>query len=242
MEQHLGRAGFGVTLGAVGIALVVPLRLLPRGLSTAAGPANGVTRVNWLATSVLFLATTVAWLLYGGTYAFAESKAVEVGMSSSVLGATLSFSTLLAIPGSILASLLGTRYTRTIPLVAVMLVAGAAYYLILGATRPAGLLAGLVTYGCMQMFLTTYIYGSGAALDPNGRVAAALTGYSLIPYALGSGVFGSLSHGDRLTVLAGPVVLVQLVAILIIVPVALWLDLAKRRQNRLSAATAVVEA
>jgi MFS family permease len=182
-----------------------------------------------LATIALFLSTTLAFLYYGGVYAFAEPKAAEVGLDAKILGAILSASSLLAIPGSVLAGALGTRYGRSAPLIGVMVIAALSYYLVLGATSAFELFAGLVIYGVMQMFLNTYIYGTGAALDATGRVAAALQGYALLPYAFGSGVLASLSHGEALTTLAVPSVVFQIIAIAIILPVALWLDLRNRR-------------
>lgn len=51
----------------------------------------------------------------------------------------------------------------------------------------------------MYMFTITFVLGLGVALDSRGRVAIAANGYLLIPYSLGSVLFGLAGVGNVTT-------------------------------------------
>jgi hypothetical protein len=55
-------------------------------------------------------------------------------------------------------------------------------------------------------------------------VAAALQGYSLVPYALGAALFGTLGNDGNLARLAIPSIAINIVAALILVPLLIRLD------------------
>ena len=89
---------------------------------------------------------------------------------------------------------------------------------------PARYVPGLLLFGFVQLALNSYFFGLAAALDRSGRWAAALQGYSLIPYALGPGLFGSLLHGGKLSSLAWPAVGVNLLGLALLSPVLIRLE------------------
>ncbi|WP_447725853.1 MFS transporter [Sphingomonas koreensis] len=194
-----------------------------------AGPeAGSVAPVNWAWVLLLVLVMTISQPLYGGVYGFSERKAVEVGLGSVEVGVVLSVSTLLCIIGSLCVAAIGTRYGRLIPTVVVMALATVAYGLTLRATDPTAFIIGFLIFGFMQLAMNSYFFGLASALDRDGKVAALLQGYSLIPYALGTGIFGSLTKGGALTSLALPAVAINLIATILLLPILIALD----RQNR----------
>ena len=92
------------------------------------------------------------------------------------------------------------------------------YVLTLQATGPTGYIIGFLIFGFIQLAMNSYTFGLASALDRTGHVAALLQGYSLVPYALGAGLFGSLSQGTQLTSLALPAVVINIVAIVLLLP------------------------
>lgn len=211
-------------------ALPVAARVVGRTEVHHGEDAGAAGPINWVWVGLLVLIMTVAFPLYGGVYGFAERKAVEVGLSSVQAGMVISAGTILTILGTLCVAAIGTRFGRLKPTVAVMTLATAAYGLTLGAARPSEFVIGFLLFGFMQLALNSYFFGLASALDRGGKVAASLQGFSLVPYALGTGIFGSLTEGGPLTPLAAPAVTVNIIATLMLLPILVSLD--RRRSGR----------
>lgn len=209
----------GVALTALPIASRVKIAAAaPDAVSEDSG------RVNWLWVGLLILVMSIAFPIYGGIYGFAERKALEVGLSSVQAGMVISAATLLTIVGTLCVAAIGTRFGRLWPTLAVMALATVAYGLTLRATDPAGFITGFLIFGFMQLAMNSYFFGLASALDRAGKVAALLQGYSLVPYALGAGIFGSLAGNGPLTPLAMPAVAVNVTAAVLLLPLLVILD------------------
>ena len=213
---------------ALPVAARVKLGDMPQSEEEVAAPS----RINWFWVGLLVLVMSIAFPLYGGVYGFAERKAVEVGLSSVQSGMVISAATILTIMGSVCVATIGTRFGRLIPTVVVMCLATTAYGLTLQATGPAGFVIGFLIFGFMQLALNSYIFGLASALDRGGKVAALLQGYSLVPYALGAGIFGSLTEGGKLTSLAMPAVALNIAATILLLPILVVLDRSSRKAAR----------
>lgn len=209
-----------VTLGA----FVVGLRRLAPATSQEQGPAAEASTIPWKSVSLLFLGMTLAFCTYGGVYSFSERIGHNLGLSASAIGATLAASTLTAILGASLAGAIGTRWGRTLPLCGSILLGGFSYLLVLGAETQTTLVVGMVIYGLVSMFFNCYAFGTAAALDPSGRLASALQGYSMVPYGLGAGVLGTLASDIPFASLAWLAFVTNLVALAIVALVTLPLD------------------
>ncbi|WP_157218025.1 MFS transporter [Flavisphingomonas formosensis] len=229
--SRFGHAAMFVLIAAVG-GLILPL-LCRLPVDHVAQEETGATDggICWPFVAIVVLVMTVAFPIYGGTYGFAERKAVEIGLSARQAGQVLAGATMLTIVGSAIVAFIGTRWGRLMPTVVVMLIATLAYYLVLGARSPAGYAAGMLLFGLMQLALNSYFFGLASALDRAGGVAATLQGFSLIPYALGSGLFGSLTGGGSLHMLALPAAGLNLAGLLILLPVLVALDRNMRRRR-----------
>lgn len=217
-----------VVLALVALATMPALALLGDDVAEAEHHAAGVRR-PWAMIAVVVLVMTVAFPLYGGVYAFSERRAVAIGLEPAAIGAVLGATTLMTVVGALLVAWVGTRPGRTIPTLVTMAVATLAYGLVLGAAGTAPFIAGMLAFGLMQMALNSYFFGLASVLDREGRVAAALQGYSLVPYALGAALFGTLGNEGNLARLALPSVAINIVAALILVPILVRLDRAARQ-------------
>jgi hypothetical protein len=212
------------TLALVAL-LVTPLL---QGLSVDIAPeearhAAGRAR-PWAMIATVVLVMTIAFPLYGGVYAFCERRAVDIGLGPSAVGFALAAATVMTVIGALIVAWVGVRPGRAVPTMVTMAVATAAYGLVLGGRAEGAYMVGMLAFGLMQMALNSYFFGLASALDREGRVAAVLQGYSLIPYALGAGLFGSLAGGGDLSRLALPAMAINIVAALILLPMLLRLD------------------
>jgi hypothetical protein len=210
---------------AITILLVAPALHWLDGIdATALGQSGPPPRYVGRLVTLVVVVMTIAFPLYGGVYGFSERKAVALGLGAGSIGMILAAATVLTVVGSMLVTVVGTRPGRTLPTMVTMAVATISYGLVLGAQAAPVYIIGMMAFGLMQMALNSYFFGLASALDPQGRVAAALQGYSLIPYALGAGLFGSLAPNGDLTRLAVPAVVINIVAALILLPALRWLD------------------
>lgn len=106
-----------------------------------------------------------------------------------------------------------------------MAIATVAYGLALGARAVEPFVLGMLAFGLIQMALNSYFFGLASVLDPGGRVAAFLQGFSLIPYALGAALFGTLGNLPEVAI---PAMAVNILGALILLPVLLKLDRAAK--------------
>lgn len=215
-----------LTLAVVALLLTPSLAWLGREVAAEEHhQATGPKPWGMIATVVLVM--TIAFPLYGGVYSFCERRAVDIGLSPSGVGTTLGLTTLMTVIGASCVAWIGTRPGRALPTLGTMLIATLAYGLILGASTAQLYIAGMLAFGLIQMALNSYFFGLASVLDREGKVAAALQGYSLVPYAFGAALFGTIG-GEDLARLALPAMAVNFVAGLMLVPMLLKLDRAAR--------------
>jgi len=185
----------------------------------AGGAAGAGT--PWGMVVIVMLVMTIAFPLYGGVYSFCERRAVAVGLSPAGVGSVLCATTLMTVVGSILVAWIGTRPGRTLPTLATMVIATIAYGLALGGDSVPSFVVGMLAFGLIQMALNSYFFGLASVLDPGGRIAAFLQGFSLIPYAFGAALFGTIGNLPRLAL---PAVAINIIAALILLPMLRKLD------------------
>ncbi len=226
-----GAYGIAAAFAALAsVALLVAPALVFVGNHVIADAQESLSPATpWAKVAVVMIVMTIAFPLYGGVYSFCERRAVAVGLSPTGVGSVLGATTLMTVVGSALVAWIGTRPGRTLPTVATMAIATLAYGLALGGTSVAPFVVGMLAFGLIQMALNSYFFGLASVLDPGGRVAAFLQGYSLIPYAFGAALFGTLGN---LPALALPAVAINILATLILLPLLLKLDRTARAAAR----------
>ena len=223
-----GAAGVGaafLTLAAVAL-VVTPALLFVSDHVVADAPVSTDGGLPWGMVMIVMLVMVITFPLYGGVYSFCERRAVAVGLSPAGVGSALGATTLMTVIGAALVAWIGTRPGRTIPTLATMAIATIAYGLALGARVVEPFVLGMLAFGLIQMALNSYFFGLASVLDPGGRVAAFLQGFSLIPYALGAALFGTLGNLPEVAI---PAMAVNILGALILLPVLLKLDRAAKR-------------
>jgi predicted MFS family arabinose efflux permease len=190
-------------------------------------PSPQARRVRFLCLPATIIPVLMAVLLF---QAFNNSLATylfDIGrtqrLSSDLIGRQLAISIWLSLGGGLLAAWLHIRFGRMAPLAAGLVVAGLSAVALSTADGTLYLVAncGLaVTW----TFIITYLYGVGAALDPDGQATIAVTVMSKIGLASGPLVAALLLRGvdyNRIILTA----VIGLVGVMVsILPVALRLD------------------
>lgn len=132
----------------------------------------------------------------GALWGFVERMGTNnVGLSQLTIGRVLSMATLFMISGSLFAAWLGSRIGRTIPVVTATLICAMAAILVSSAETLMIYAGGLFLYNLAYLFLGPYtIAGISSALDPSGRLAAAVGGIMFFSYSVGIGTGGFIAE------------------------------------------------
>lgn len=215
--------------GAYGSMALVALALLPllgwvpdvavRDLdqkpATMAHAALGVATL--LATALLFFGQSAVWT-------FAERLALNAHLSHELTGMVLAASTLAGLGGAALASRIGSAGGRTRPLVAGVVTNGASMLALAYAGSPLTYSAVIVVNGIAYLFMVPCLLAVAAALDAQGRWAAAGIGAATIGTALGPGIAGPIVAGAGYGALGWLAFAASVLAAAALTPVARSLD------------------
>jgi predicted MFS family arabinose efflux permease len=188
-----GYAGGFLLLGGICVVALPLFGWLPRH----AGPAPSTARSGGDASAATVVA--VAGLLGGvffhgmntqAMWAFSERIGVRVGLSLEEIGLVLAVTTWVGLLGALLASWLGTRLGRGLPVLGGIAFLTLAMWVVAQSGASEVYTASLVIWGLAFFFVTPYMMGTAAALDRAGRWtvaagAAQLFGAAFGPYAAG---------------------------------------------------------
>jgi predicted MFS family arabinose efflux permease len=195
--------------------LLLPARAPDRTFEAEAEPPRAGSR----AALALLAAGALMAVAQGAIWAFSERIGGAVQLSPRAIGWVLGGATLMGIGGSVLAGILGLTRGRGGPLlfgyagcaVSIALVASASG----GAAFSVGQLALALTFN----FTSPYLMGLAAALDPQGRISAALSGALLIGAGIGPGLAGVVVEWGAFSALGGVSVLVTGMSAVLLLPV-----------------------
>lgn len=122
----------------------------------------------------------------GATWGFAERMGLDAGATPVEVGNILSASMLPMIGGCLLATVLGARYGRTLPVLVASLCCAISAFGMAAGLSVAVYTASVMLYGAAYLFVGPYVIsGIPSALDPSGRLAAAAGGTMWLSYSLG---------------------------------------------------------
>lgn len=212
--------GAFVALAFVAAASLPFLLLLPPGAGDRKFEQEAEPpRAGSGAASALLAAGALMAVAQAAIWAFSERIGGAVQLSPRAIGWVLGGATLMGIGGSVLAGILGLTRGRGGPLafgyagcaVSIALVASASG----GAIFSVGQLALALTFN----FTSPYLMGLAAALDPQGRIAAGLSGALLVGAGIGPGLAGVVVEWGTFAALGGVSVLVTGLSAVLLLPV-----------------------
>jgi predicted MFS family arabinose efflux permease len=204
-----------VAAASLPFLLLLPARAPDRTFEPAAEPA----RAGSGTASSLLAAGALMAVAQAAIWAFSERIGGAVQLSPRAIGWVLGGATLMGIGGSVLAGILGLTRGRGGPLV--FGYAGCAVSIALVASASGGVAfsAGQLALALTFNFTSPYLMGLAAALDPQGRISAALSGALLVGAGIGPGLAGVVVEWGAFIALGGVSVLVTGISGVLLVPV-----------------------
>lgn len=236
-------SAFGILAGLAVVALVTtgwlpdrPAEALPGPASQAAAAAGKPSRAVTIAGIVL-LACFALWALgEDSLWAVAAVMGEEqAGLDETGMGLVLSLSTLGGLAASAIVSFGGSRFGRTAPLVAALLI-GAALKMSSGfITDPQIYLIAIIAWNTVYMVAFLYVVAIAAALDASGRWSAPILGVYLVGSSFaplfGTAVSASLGDSALGIILGG-------ITLAVLVPMAFISRLSRRTERGLAVSSA----
>lgn len=194
--ESWGLAGAFGTMAAVAALGLPLLRFIP---SEAADRApimldESTDRPVLLRRSSLVLITAHFFIMisFGGLWAFTEQIGVGTGLALDEFGFTIGLSSIVGTAGAFGAAWLGTRFGRTRPLLISLVATGVLSVAMTNSSHPFEFILFIVLWSMTWTFISPYVMGAAATLDPNGRLVAAMGGAGMVGVALGPFVSGWL--------------------------------------------------
>ncbi len=184
--------GLFVALGMI-LLLTIPFcRNLPEADTNLVSQESSAEKASTLLIAMHMLATVLLNIGLGALWGFVERIGSDnVGLSPVMIGKVLSMATLFMIGGSLFAAWLGVKIGRAIPMVSAAVLCAVAAMMVTNAETLVIYASGLFLYNFAYLFLGPYIIaGTSSALDPSGRLAAAIGGIMFFSYSIGIGTGG----------------------------------------------------
>lgn len=185
----------GVFLGLAAVALccIPGLLALPRIRPTRKKRAatQGAARSGLaLPASLLFAAEIALMAGMGAVWAFGERLGLASGLSSQTISVWLAATMLASIAGSLFTGWMGLRFGRTGPyLTGIVLVSGCCFFMAYPGAVVVFIIC-LLGFQAIQAVFIPFLIGTGAALDPSGRLSAAVVGVEIFSFGAGAFVGG----------------------------------------------------
>ncbi len=191
-----GKAGIFTAMAGLSLVAIPMMRGLPRVASVGVVSRRGLppNRARGAAVLVGILVVAVPAM---GMWTLAERIGVRTGLSDTEVGAVLGVTNLFGLLGAGLAVWLGTRFGRVAPVLAGLFVMTAST-VALSLTSHVGVYsAAQFLWAVSFLFVTPYVLGVAAALDPAGRWSAAAAGVAALGAAMGPAVATALLDAPR---------------------------------------------
>jgi MFS family permease len=215
-----GASGAYLLLAAI-ICAVIPIsRGIPDAAvqrESAAGPAPALLKLKAacsLAVSLVF------WLGNGAVWAFVERLGLNSRMTSLEVAGVLSASQIAFMGGAVLASMVHTRFGRTLPTFGAMAVTMAGTSLIGWGGSALAFCAGVLLFCFAWPLFLAYLNGTMATQDPAGRIVALSIASQTVGMAIGPAIAGVLAHRLGYSAVSGMALASYLLAILLLLPLA----------------------
>lgn len=189
------RVGFAVYV-ALPLLFMPLIAALPRAMNTSGVSLNvrKGKRFPYRSQGVLVLS---AFMLFNmtdiGVWIFAERIGMSIGLGLEKIGFLLASTTMLALLGPILVTIIVTRVKKMFPMPIGLLALSVVAFVLCHATDEMVYTAFLLPKGLLVMFLIPYFLGTLADLDANGSWVAASAIFGAIGLAIAPAVAGHIA-------------------------------------------------
>jgi hypothetical protein len=188
--------GLFLLLALVLISTVPLYRYLNNSGNTTEILQQNTKHADMFLIGMHIVATVLLNIGLGALWAFVERMGtLNIGLDAGTIGTVLSSATLFMIGGSLFAAWLGVRVGRMLPTVVATILCGCAALLVSHSGSLVFYAGGLYLYNFVYLFIGPYIIaGTPSALDPSGRLAAAMGGVMFLSYSVGIGTGGFIAE------------------------------------------------
>lgn len=172
LSAGIGLGGVQVALGLGALAAAAVALTLPGGPAASAATEDQAPRVRWFAPPVLLaIATFTAFYSYiTEFYNYSERFGNALGLSATAVGAVLGATTLVGVLGSLLATVLGNRAGRVLPLtLGALLGLTAALLVTVESLGAHGYWIAMSLFSIVWSLMQPYATALLLAVDPTGR-------------------------------------------------------------------------
>lgn len=175
---------------ALGLCAIIPIFLsghFPEpGKNNRMATDADAAPLSYSMTACVLLGTTAFYIAWGGLWPFLGEIGRHAQMTTSEVGIVLSLSQIAGAVASLLTTLIGQRFGRTVPIFVTVLGAFACVVAILASniSVTAYEWATPLIMGCAMMFLG-YLMGTVAMVDRSGRVAGLVIAIQTIGLGIG---------------------------------------------------------
>lgn len=180
-----GLQGSAYFLSAIIVVLGFAALLVPSGSTEPAGEAIAVSYRPPARIALALLGILATGFAFAAVWAFAERIGVNANFDSSRISPVVASNLLASAAGSVLATVIGTRFGRRWTLLVGMLLMMLAILALLGSASYWLYAAGIVGLGFTIGFVLPFQMGALAALDTAGRFVVLITAAQGIGSAIG---------------------------------------------------------
>ena len=180
-----GLQGSAYFLSAIIVVLGFAALLVPSGSTEPAGEAIAVSYRPPARIALALLGILATGFAFAAVWAFAERIGVNANFDSSRISPVVASNLLASAAGSVLATVIGTRFGRRWTLLVGMLLMMVAILALLGSATYWLYAAGIVGLGFTIGFVLPFQMGALAALDTAGRFVVLITAAQGIGSAIG---------------------------------------------------------
>lgn len=186
-----GLRGSAYLLGAIIVVLGFSALLVPSGISEDAGKSTAISYRPPLRVALALLGILATGFAFAAVWAFAERIGVAAGFDSSRISPVVATNLLASAAGSVLATVLGTRFGRRRALLVGMALMVAAIIALSWSETYWLYAIGIVGLGFTIGFVLPYQMGALAALDAEGRFVVLISAAQGIGSAAGPALGGA---------------------------------------------------
>jgi MFS family permease len=185
-NEHWAGAGFFVLAACCAPAWFLVARL-PESPVVAEGGRPGRPSV------VLLLGTAALWAITQGTWAYASILGREhAGMATTTVSIVLAVSSVVALAGAVAGTPAARKFGRLTSMVVFVVVEALAMAVVVITDEPVVFTVAAVVWQACQLAVLVQMIAAAAAIDPAGRLVAALSGASAFGTAAGPLAVGLL--------------------------------------------------
>lgn len=186
-----GLRGSAYLLGAVIVVLGFSALLVPSGISEDPGKSTAISYRPPLRVALALLGILATGFAFAAVWAFAERIGVAAGFDSSRISPVVATNLLASAAGSVLATVLGTRFGRRRALLVGMALMVAAIIALSWSETYWLYAMGIVGLGFTIGFVLPFQMGALAALDAEGRFVVLISAAQGIGSAAGPALGGA---------------------------------------------------